>query len=209
MSLHPTTESFSGYLPIFTSSERRRFQRVHIDLFGRSVLESKAEHHCRTIDISPGGMRLMSTAMPQIGENVTVYIDALGRFHGRVVRAAPDSFSMTINASPEKREMLADKLTWFANRIALNLSDQRRHERIEPFQKFALLRLDSGVELIVKIRDLSASGVGVDSIFSPPVGERVSIGKTYGKVVRHFEGGFAAEFLTPFPEHAIDETTRL
>lgn len=209
MSLHRTTEAFNGYEPIFTNSERRRYQRVHIDLFGRCILESKAEFHCRTVDISPGGMKLLSTAAPRIGENVVVYIDALGRFSGQAARVSPDSFSIKINASAQKREMLADKLTWFANRIALNLADQRQHERIEPFQKFALLRMDSGDEHIVTIRDLSASGVGVDSTYAPPVGVRVSIGKTYATVVRHFCGGFAAQFLMPFPADAIDEATRL
>jgi len=209
MRLDRTADSFSDYIPLFSNAERRRFQRVHIDLFGRCVRQDKAEHCCRTIDVSPGGMKLLSTAAPEVGENVVVYIDALGRFSGRVVRSEHDNFSMTISASAEKREMLADKLTWFANRIALDLSEQRRHERIEPFQKFALLRLDSGDEHVVKIRDISASGVAVESSFAPPVGERVSIGKTYGKVVRRFDGGFAAQFLTPFPPSAIDETTRL
>lgn len=209
MSMTGKAGSFQGYEPIFTSSERRRFQRVHIDLFGRIVLPSKAEYQCRTVDVSPGGMRLMCTARPEVGESVIAYIDALGRFTGHVVRTSPEGFSMTINASPERREMLADKLTWFANRIALNLADQRRDQRIEPIQKFVPMRLGSGEEMVVTIRDLSASGVSVESSYLPPVGECVSIGKAYANVVRHFDGGFAARFLTPFPASEIDQATRL
>ena len=48
----------------------------------RVVLASKTEHHCRTEDVSPGGMKLMCMAKPQIGESVVAYIDALGRFFG-------------------------------------------------------------------------------------------------------------------------------
>jgi hypothetical protein len=209
MSMTGRTGSFQGYEPIFTSSERRRFQRVYIDLFGRIVLPSKAEFQCRTVDVSPGGMKLMCTARPEVGESIIAYIDALGRFTGHVVRTYPEGFSMTINASPERREMLADKLTWFANRIALNLADQRRDERIEPIQKFVPMRLGSGDEMVVTIRDLSASGVSVDSNYLPAVGERVSIGKAYANVVRHLDGGFAAKFLTPFPASEIDQATRL
>lgn len=209
MSMTGKIGSFGGYEPLFTSTERRRFQRVHIDLFGRIVLPSKEERQCRTVDISPGGMNLMCTARPEVGDNIVAYIDALGRFTGQVVRRSPEGFSITINASPERREMLADKLTWFANRIALNLADQRGHERIEPIQKFVPMRLGSGEELVVTIRDLSASGVSVEASYLPPVGERVSIGKAYVTVVRHFEGGFAANFLTPFPAKEIDQAARL
>lgn len=201
--------SFQGYEPLFSSSERRRFQRIHIDLFGRVVLASKTEHHCRTVDVSPGGMKLMCMARPQIGESVVAYIDALGRFSGHVVRVSPEGFSMTINASPHRREMLADKLTWFANRMELNLADQRRHPRIEPIQKFVAMRLGSGDEMIVTIHDISASGVGVESSYKPAIGERISIGKIDATVVRYFDGGFAAEFLTPFLIDEVDAATRL
>jgi hypothetical protein len=209
VSIHSIFPGVAGYEPLFGQSDRRRFRRVHIDLFGRYMLQSKAEHHCRTVDISIGGMKLLCAGKPAIGERVVVYIDALGRFSGSAVRTHVDGFSMTIDASAQRREMLADKLTWFANRIALNLVDARRHERVEPFQKFALMRLAEGDEHIVKIRDLSASGVSVESTHIPGIGARVSIGRAYATIVRHHDGGFAAEFLTPFAPGDIDETTRL
>jgi hypothetical protein len=147
--------------------------------------------------------------MPKIGESAVVYIDALGRFSGNVVRTHVDGFSMTIQASAKKREMLADKLTWFVNRIALNLDEQRRDERIKPFQKFVVMRLDDASEHIVKIRDLSATGVSLEAGNVPAIGVRVSIGRVYATVVRHFEGGFAAQFMVPFPSAEVDESLRL
>jgi hypothetical protein len=209
MTLQPPCSSFDNYEPLFTQAERRRFQRVQIDLSGRYMLESKDEHHCRTVDISPGGIRITSAVQPRIEERVVVYIDALGRFVGNVVRIHSDGFSMTIQTSAKRREMLADKLTWFANRITLDLDDQRRHERFEPFQKFAILRFADGNEHIIKIRDLSASGVSAKLSRLPKIGEQVMIGRAPAVVVRQFDGGFAAEFLTPFAVGEIDETTRL
>jgi hypothetical protein len=173
------------------------------------MLESGLEYPCETIDVSPGGMRVGAAVRPQAGEKVVVYIDALGSFVGRAVREHPDGFSMTINASPKKREILADRLTWFANRAALDLPDERRHERVEPFQRLAVMRLSEGGEHIVKIINLSASGVGVEAAQIPSVGARVAIGKTDATVIRHFDGGFAAEFVSPFAAGEIDETTRL
>jgi hypothetical protein len=51
--------------------------------------------------------------------------------------------------------------------------------------------------------------VSAEAAHLPSLGERVSIGSAYANVVRHFDGGFAAEFLTPFAVGEIDEATRL
>jgi hypothetical protein len=195
--------------PLFSQADRRRFQRVQISLPGRYLLESGLEFPCETIDISPGGLRACANIKPQVGEKVVIYVDSLGSFVGRAVRSHQDGFSMTINASPKKREMLADRLTWFANRDALDLPDERRHERVEPFQKLAVMRTPDGGEHIVKILNLSASGVGVEAAKIPAVGARIAIGKTDAIVIRQFEGGFAAEFAAPFSAGVIDETTKL
>jgi hypothetical protein len=208
MTIH-SASTFDGCKPLFTHSDRRRFQRVQICLPGRYLLVSGQEHPCETIDISPGGLRVSAAVSPQAGEKVVVYMDALGSFVGRAVREHTDGFSMTINASPKRREILADRLTWFANRTALDLPDERRHDRVEPFQKLAVLRLPEGGEHIVKILNLSASGVGVEAAQIPAVGARVAIGKTDSIVIRHFDGGFAAEFVKPFGVGEINETTKL
>jgi len=189
--------------------DKRRFQRVAVSLAGRYMLESRQEHACRTIDMSPGGMLLSAPVRPDIGERVVVYLDALGRFAGRAVRAVPEGFSMTIDLSPGKRERLADQLTWFANRLEAGLPEDRRHERVTPLMQRAILRLPNGDEQFVKILDLSISGVGVETNCVPALGTPVTIGATPLVVIRHFDAGFAGEFITPFAEGEVDELTRL
>jgi hypothetical protein len=208
MTKHPKSE-FAGYQPLFTLSDSRRFQRVEISLSGRCMLESRLEYPCQTIDISLGGMRLSAPIMPRKGEKLIVYIDALGRFEGEAVRELPDGFAMTFKVPQMKREMLADKLTWFANRIALDISDDRRHHRVVPFLQRAIMRLPDGRERIVKILDFSTSGVAVETMFQPEVGTEITIGKTQLTVLRHFDGGFAGEFVTPFAPGDIHEATVL
>jgi hypothetical protein len=75
--------------------ENRRFQRVPVSLFGRYMLESKTEYPCQTIQMSPGDMWLFGPVKPQIGENVVVYLDELGRFAGVAVRQDMTAFAMT------------------------------------------------------------------------------------------------------------------
>jgi hypothetical protein len=189
--------------------ESRRFQRVNLSLSGRYMLASRREFPCRTINISPGGMFLSGPVKPAIGESVVVYVDALGRFVGKSVRVVPDGFALALELPPRKREKLADQLTWFANRKALSGAEDRRHERIVPLMPRAVLRLSNGQEFIVKIRDISLSGFAVETNCLPQAGTPIVIGSTPATVVRHFDDGFAGEFIAPFSEGEIDEMTRL
>jgi len=189
--------------------ESRRFQRVAVALFGRYMLESKQEYPCQTVEMSPGDLQLCAPVKPAVGEKVVVYLDELGRFAGDATRITESGFTMKLALPAPKRDRLADQLVWFANRNVIGLPEDRRHERIVPMMRRAVLRLEDGAEVIVKIKDVSISGVGLETENRPGVGSTVTVGATPAVVVRHFEGGFACEFPTPFPPGAIDESTRL
>jgi len=186
-----------------------RFQRVAVSLFGRYMLESKEEYPCETSEMSPGDMLLVGAVKPVIGERVVVYLDELGRFAGIASNLLAAGFGITLSLPPLKRDRLADQLIWFANRDAIGLPEDRRHDRIVPIMRRAVLRLPDKRETIVKIKDISISGVGLETDARPTVGAPVLIGSTAAVVVRQFEGGFACEFATPFAPGAIDESTRL
>lgn len=189
--------------------EARRFQRVPVSLFGRYMLESREEYPCQTEEMSPGDMQLFAPVKPAVGEKVVVYLDELGRFAGEAAQVTESGFAMKMTLPASKRDRLADQLIWFANRDVIGLPEDRRHERIVPMMRRAVLRLDDGGEIIVKIKDISISGVGLETDAKQPLGSTVTVGSTPAVVVRHFEGGFACEFPNPFPPGAIDESTRL
>lgn len=194
---------------LYDLRENRRFQRVPVTLFGRYMLESRHEYPCQTIEMSPGDMTLFAPVKAEIGEKVVVYLDELGRFAGVGTRQTNSGFVMTMNLPPMKRDKLADQLTWFANRHAISLLEDRRHDRIVPLMPRTLLRLPDGQEIIAKIKDISLSGVGIETEARPPLGTAVIIGSTPARIVRHFEGGIGAEFDKPFNPGDIDEATRL
>jgi len=143
--------------------EARRFQRVKVDLLGRYMLTDRREFPCEVIDISPGGMALIAPQCGHVGERVVAYIDQIGRLEGMIVRIFERGFSMTIMASPQKRDKLAAQLTWLANREILNLPEDRRHQRIEVDNQRATLRMENGVEEKCRIVDLSVSGVAASA----------------------------------------------
>jgi len=176
------------------SNERRRFQRVRVNLLGRYMLEDRREFPCQVVNMSPGGMALIAPEIGREDERVVAYIDHVGRLEGKIARVFQNGFGMTISATSRKRDKLAAQLTWLANRHILNLPEDRRHGRIVPRNPMARLVMPNGLNLTCRIVDMSASGAAIASNQSPEVGVLVMIGKVQARVVRHIEGGFAVEF---------------
>jgi hypothetical protein len=176
------------------TDERRRFQRVRVDLLGRYMLPDRREFPCQVVDMSPGGMALIAPVAGQPGERVIAYVDHLGRLEGHIARVLQNGFAMTISATPRKRDKLAAQLTWLANRNILGLPEDRRHGRTVPRNPITRLVLPNGLNVSVRIIDVSQSGAGIATDQRPPIGTLVMLGKVQGRVVRHLEDGFAVEF---------------
>ncbi|HZO46779.1 MAG TPA: PilZ domain-containing protein [Xanthobacteraceae bacterium] len=182
----------SAVLPL--ADERRRFQRVRVNLLGRYMLADRREFPCQVTDMSPGGMAVIAPISGQVGERVIAYVDHVGRLEGVITRQFQNGFAMTVSATIRKRDKLAAQLTWLANRHILNLPEDRRHGRFTPRNPLARLILPDGLNVACRIIDLSASGAAIKSEYRPELGALVTLGKTTGRVVRHLEEGFAIEF---------------
>ncbi len=176
------------------SDERRRFQRVRVDLLGRYMLADRREFPCQVLNTSPGGMALLAPVAGQPGERVTAYVDHLGRLEGHIARLFENGFAMTISATERKHDKLAAQLTWLANRHILNLPEDRRHGRVQPRNPMARLVMPNGINITCRIIDMSQSGAAITTKERPPIGTIVSLGKVQGRVVRHLDDGFAIEF---------------
>ena len=174
--------------------ERRRFQRVRVNLLGRYMLADRREFPCQVVDMSPGGMAVIAPVNGTAGERVIAYVDHIGRLEGVLVRPFDNGFAMTIAATPRKRDKLAAQLTWLANRHVLGLPEDRRHGRIVPRDPVTQLVLPNGATMKCRLIDMSLSGAAVATDERPPMGTLVTLGKTQGRVVRHLEQGFAVEF---------------
>jgi hypothetical protein len=176
------------------AEERRRHQRVRVNLLGRYMLADRREYPCQVVNMSPGGMALIAPVSGEIGERVIAYVDHLGRLEGKIARQLQNGFAMTIAATARKRDKLAAQLTWLANRSILNLPEDRRHGRFVPRVAAARLIMPNGTNIGVRIIDISLSGAGIATDQRPEVGSLVTLGKIPGRVVRHLEEGFAVEF---------------
>ena len=186
--------------------DRRMHQRVKIALLGRCMFMDGRECPCQLIDISPGGAAFRSPFCGAVGERGVAYIDQIGRLEGMIVRLVDGGFAMTINASPRKRDKLADILTWLANRHVLNLAEDRRHLRRIPRRTECTLELPDGSKVPVRVIDMSLSGAALATDLRPALGSRLRLGRLGGRVVRHFEDGIAVEFMRAMSESAIEQT---
>jgi c-di-GMP-binding flagellar brake protein YcgR len=176
------------------AQERRRYQRVRVNLLGRYMLADHREFPCQVVNMSPGGMALIAPVAGNVGERVIAYVDHVGRLEGVIARHFHNGFAMTVAATPRKRDKLAAQLTWLANRSILNLPEDRRHGRIVPRNPSAMLTMPNGTVLRVRLIDVSLSGAGISTTQRPEIGSSVSVGRIPGRVVRHLEDGFAVEF---------------
>lgn len=201
----------SSAMPLIEArfQERRRHQRVKVVLPGRYMLEDRREYPCQTIDISPGGVALAGMARGGVGERVIAYLNQIGRVEGTIARHLDEGFAIQMKLPVIKREKLADQLTWLANRQALGMAEDRRHERIPPRISHSTLKLPNGQEHLAKLVDISISGAALLVTAKPPIGSPVTVGKTPAQVVRHFEGGIAVEFNRPLPVDGFSENSTL
>jgi hypothetical protein len=177
------------------NEERRRFQRVKVNLLGRYMLADRREYPCQVVNISPGGMAVIAPVLPQLGERVIAYIDHVGRVEGVAARLFGNGFASTIAATSRKRDKLAAQLTWLANRHLLDSPEDRRHGRFAPRNPMTMIILPNGHNIGCRLIDVSLSGAAVATDQRPVIGSVVTVGKVPGRVVRHLEDGFAVEFV--------------
>ena len=89
------------------NQDRRRFQRVKVDLLGRYMLADRREFPCQVINMSPGGMALIAPVGGAAGDRVIAYVDHLGRLEGHIARIIENAPSVTVSFVPEAGRLAA------------------------------------------------------------------------------------------------------
>ncbi|MBV1703389.1 MAG: PilZ domain-containing protein [Hyphomicrobiales bacterium] len=180
-----------------------------LTLLGRYMLSDRREYACSTVEVSPGAARLVAAVKGKPGERVVCYFEQLGRIEGTVAVAFDDGFAVEFSLPVVKREKVADQLTWLANRHALGMPEDRRHERIAPLHPRVAVKLADGREYLGKLVDVSISGAALETEAAPQIGASILIGSTTAQIVRALPGGFAVEFAKPIPAADFTEGVRL
>jgi PilZ domain-containing protein len=94
--------------------------------------------------------------------------------------------------SMQKRERIANLLTWYAN-LEIG-AEERQHERVAPRIAAQKLILPNGDVHDCRVLDVSLSGASIATAVKPPLNTVVVLGRPRGRVVRHHDQGIAIQF---------------
>jgi hypothetical protein len=185
----------------FDPTERRAEVRIDICIGGNFCLANKRDADgnrrkfaCRTINVSQSSIVLAAPVAGAIGERVIAYFEEFGELNGAIIRVFDGGFAMKIVANQKDRAKFWDRLLWLKESKNLRVSDRRKHKRIIPQQPRSTLVLADRRILECFVIDMSASGAAVSADVVPSIGTPLAVGKVVGKVIRHFEDGFAVCF---------------
>ena len=178
------------------TENKRQYERTELELTVRFTVGENEETTGRLLDISAGGLAMLTDAPAQAGDLVIAYPDGLGRLTGKVVRVFDGGLAIEFEMSDAQREALRKRIHSAVTGVPyIRLLDKRKHKRIE-------LNLDSeartepdGDCFECQIIDISETGSQVRAKHKPALGEMVRIGSLRGEVRRHTDTGFAIEFV--------------
>jgi hypothetical protein len=151
---------------------------------------------CRTTRVSPFRMMVDVPVTGRVGDRLTSYFGEFGEFEGNISDTKHGRILLELEMSPEKREWMADKLTWLEKKQRdPSVVDGRKDARFIPQTSHTTLTLADGRVYGCFIIDVSPTGVAVSAEVQPPVGMPLAVGSCVGRVVRHFHTGFAVRFV--------------
>src|ERR1700760_139167 len=121
----------------------------------------------------------------RIGDRITSYFSEFGEFHGNISDTMQRSILLELEMTPEKREWMADKLTWLEKKQKdPTVQDERKDARFIPQTSHTTLTLADGRVHTCIVIDVSATGVAVSSELQPPIGMPLALGSCIGRVGR-------------------------
>ena len=175
--------------------DRRRHKRYAVTLLGRFMRPNRHEYPCRLVDISVGGVAMMSPVTVEEGERIVAYFDHIGGIEGDVVRTFEGGFALRLVASRHKREKICAQIMWLINRHELNGLEARRHDRVALPNRLSTLKLAEDLAVPCRVLDVSLSGASIGTEARPALGAEVHLGKLRARVMRHHEHGIGLQFL--------------
>lgn len=180
------------------AADKRKFDRVKIPLRGRYLTEERQEMDCEVANISAGGALLRAKNPPKPGEKIIIYIEDLGRFEAKVLRAKNQDFAIQYISTPTKTNRTADRLMRAkdSGRIAPSRRAAPRYQQDAP----ALVQFEDGRTQECAILDISLTGASIEIKPRPPLGASLILGRMKAKVVRRHDAGIGVIFTGPSDE---------
>lgn len=166
---------------------------IFLDRVGREWEAQTFAFSARSVSTSKAVVT--SDTAVERGERVALRFETIGVRRGMVERATPDGFMVVFSEEKAGEDDVSARIGWLNRKVRGRAADRRDHRRVVPKHADAILVLGADNYAECKLRDVSRSGAAVYAPTQPAIGSLLAIGAIPGRVVRHFEGGFAVRFL--------------
>jgi hypothetical protein len=193
--------------------ERRQDVRIVVSVPGSYELVDRESgerhsHPCRAVNISTRAIALTAPVSGRLGQRVIATIEQLGQFQGPIMRLLDGGFVMSIVMKDADRRTLNAKIAWLDRFKNFDVSEQRIDNRFIPADPNSRLIFADGSVEDCFILDLSRSGAAVAAQAVPDIGTVLALSSLVGRVVRHFDGGFAMQFVERQSEQEVQVKAR-
>lgn len=131
----------------------------------------------------------------ELGEAVALRFEGIGIRRGVVERVMKGGFIVGFAEAAREGEGVDARIDWLNKKTRGRAADRRAHKRVIPRNVHARLILGAENMIACTIKDMSASGAAILAPVQPAIGSLLAVGAVPGRVVRHFDGGFAIRFL--------------
>lgn len=167
--------------------DRRTHRRFAVGMSARLYHANGRFSLCSTADLSLAGAAI-NLDNPG-GEPITAFgCDETGKLAVTRFHVARPFVRLVFDATSETRAVIKRALQALGDRQMIQPLPVRRGERLAT-RNVMVTRAD-GSQLPCDILDMSPKGMLLGTDVRPPLGERISLGKVSGLVVRHHDQGF-------------------
>ncbi|WP_395685791.1 PilZ domain-containing protein [Aestuariivirga sp.] len=172
------------------------------------LLPDGTEGQCEVTAIDPDMALFLTAELIQPGVAIIAFIEELGRVDGVTGPRYGSGFWVDFTHQGSRRARFIRHLRWLIRRDARPDRPVRRHTRFEPLTASAQLHLPGGFSVSCELLDVSLSGAALRADIRPMIGSMVVVGRRRGRVIRHFAGGFAIEFLEQLADRELQRQLR-
>jgi hypothetical protein len=170
----------------FGGVRRKRSDGPQLD--ARFMLPDRRECRCKIAGLSVDGALFITSERPPVGTSIIAYITSVGRTAGYVAGLSPAGLLVRFSGTEAQRMRIREQLSVPAT------GEQRRAPRVVLHDANSVL-MANGESVPCVVRDISLTGAALLTKLRPAVESTVYIGRMKGRVVRHFDGGIAIEFI--------------
>lgn len=189
--------TFSTSLLRENDKQKKKFdpKKIIINRLGRFKRDTGEEYPCRLQEISLFEASLLSSILPNNGENLLCLLDDLPLVEGYVEKQFQGGFVVAIDLTARGRKLLGDRLNNLNN---LNVSSERfsnQKQKVFSQSNWAEITFKNRSKSICRVEDLSLLGASLITEARPPVGTEVSLNQILGRVEDHHTYGINIAFI--------------